>query len=125
MKNTMREGRDRELMVNIFTPPLLFTYSSSMQNRVITSCKKKKKKKEKIYGEIGRKVVMHSEDYACNLCRAEKRTQTSLLGSILTVYLVLKKYREAIICRSQFVKKVPRRMLTVDIRSTLGSLHCP
>lgn len=47
MKNTMREGRDRELMVNIFTPPLTFTYSSSMQNREITSCKKKKRYMEK------------------------------------------------------------------------------
>lgn len=26
-------------------------------------------------GEIGSKKVLHSEDYACNLCRAEKKIQ--------------------------------------------------
>lgn len=71
MKNMMCEGCDRELMVNIFTTPLPFTYSSSMQNRMVTSCKKQKDMRRN--GETGRKVVMYTEDYACNLCWAEKK----------------------------------------------------
>lgn len=62
MKKTMSEGCDRELMVNTFTPPLPFTYSLSMQNRLISTCKKqtnKQKKDIRRNGEIGRKVVMH------------------------------------------------------------------
>ncbi len=29
--------------------------------------------------EMSRKVLMHSEDFACSLCRAEKKTRTSFL----------------------------------------------
>lgn len=74
MKNMMCEGCDRELMVNIFTTPLPFTYSSSMQNRMVTSCKKQEDMRRN--GETGRKVVMYTEDYACNLCWAKKKKKT-------------------------------------------------
>lgn len=72
MKNTMR---DRELMVNIFTPLLPFTYSLSMQHKqtVITVCKKERYIVK--ISEMGRKKVKHSEDFACNLCRAEIKTK--------------------------------------------------
>lgn len=86
MKNTMSEGCDRELIVNILTPFLPFTHCLSMQKRVITYVKKKQKQQKKDrYMEkvVSRKVVLHSEDYACQLCRAEKKTRTSLHGSIL------------------------------------------
>lgn len=76
MKNMMREGCDRELMVNNFTTPLPFTYSLSMQNRMVTSCKKKKDMRRN--GETGRKVVMYTEDYACNVCWAEKKKRPDM-----------------------------------------------